>query len=210
MQGIVFLFLDCVEKKIGQNSMVKEKTGRGRIIAGSIILALIPPAVVVVSGQTQSSGTNESKSASASEIAGSPAAGKAVFDGAGNCLSCHRVGATGSVVGPNLSDIGAQVSPDELKQKVLSPSATIDSKNRLYRIVMKDGKTVQGRLLNQGPFSVQLLTPDEGLVAIERSQIRDDRFVDPPQMPSYEGKFSSAQIDDLVAYLASLRVTGNR
>src|SRR3954465_7254324 len=31
--------------------------------------------------------------------------GRAVFAGKGNCTSCHRVGATGSVTAPNLSDI---------------------------------------------------------------------------------------------------------
>jgi cytochrome c551/c552 len=33
--------------------------------------------------------------------------GKAVFEGKGNCLSCHRVGEAGSLYGPDLSAIGA-------------------------------------------------------------------------------------------------------
>ena len=38
--------------------------------------------------------------------AGNAPRGKAVFEGKGNCLSCHRVGATGSQFGPDLSGIG--------------------------------------------------------------------------------------------------------
>jgi putative heme-binding domain-containing protein len=189
--------------------MLKRKAMRGRRIAQSILLALVPVAVAMGLGQTQSLGPSESKSPGASVIAGDPVTGKAIFDGAGNCLSCHRVGATGSVLGPNLSNVGAQLSPDELKQKLLNPSSTIDPKDLLYEIVTVDGKTVKGKLLNQGPFSLQMLDSEGRLVAIPRSQIRAGHFVQPLQMPSFQAKFTSAQVDDLVAYLASLRVPGN-
>src|SRR5215468_270531 len=33
--------------------------------------------------------------------------GKAIFEGKGNCQSCHRVAGVGSVFGPDLSTIGA-------------------------------------------------------------------------------------------------------
>ncbi len=183
---------------------------RGRRIAQSILLALVPVAVAVGLAQTQSSEPTEPNSLNVSKIAGDPVAGKAIFDGAGNCLSCHRAGATGSVLGPNLSDIAAQLSPDDLKQKLLNPSPTVDPKNLLYEIVTVDGKTVKGKLLNQGPLSLQMLDSDGRLVAFPRSQIRAGHFVDPPQMPSFQGKFTSAQVDDLVAYLASLRVPGDK
>ncbi len=144
------------------------------------------------------------------EITGNSVAGKAIFEGAGSCLSCHRAGAIGSVLGPNLSDIGAEDSPDKLKQELLSPSPKIEPKNRLYKIVTNDGKTVEGKLLNQGPYSLQMLASDGRLVAFQRSQIRESHSVDPPQMPSYQGKLTSTQIDDLVAYLVSLRTPGGQ
>ena len=37
---------------------------------------------------------------------GDAARGKAIFEGKGNCTSCHRVNGAGSRVGPDLSDIG--------------------------------------------------------------------------------------------------------
>jgi putative heme-binding domain-containing protein len=115
----------------------------------------------------------------------------------------------GSVLGPNLSAVGAQDSPEDLKQELLNPSATVEPKNRLYEIVTNDGKTVKGKLLNQGPNSLQMLASDGRLVAFQRSQIRESHVVDPPQMPSYQGKLTSSQIDDLIAYLASLRAPRN-
>jgi mono/diheme cytochrome c family protein len=39
--------------------------------------------------------------------AGDAARGKAIFEGKGNCRSCHRVNGVGSMFGPDLSSIGA-------------------------------------------------------------------------------------------------------
>ena len=190
--------------------MLREKTMRGRRIARSILLTLIPAAVAVGLGQTQSRGSAEGQSPSAQKITGNPVAGRAIFEGVGNCLSCHRAGAAGAVLAPNLSDVGAEYSPDELKQKLLTPSPALDPKNRLYQIVTDRGKTIRGKLLNQGPLSLQMLASDGRLIALPRAQIRGGHFVDPPQMPSYQSKLTSTQIDDLVAYLASMRTPGGQ
>ncbi len=139
-----------------------------------------------------------------------PLAGKAIFDGSGRCLSCHRVGAMGSVMGPNLSDVGSRVSAAALRQSLVDPPTEIEPQNRLYEVVTRDGKTVRGKLLNQDPFSLQMLDSGGQLVAFVSSDVRDAHFVEPPAMPSYRGKLTSGQIDDLIAYLASLRAPGDR
>ena len=41
---------------------------------------------------------------------GNASRGRAVFEGQGRCLECHRVGATGSRSGPDLSDVGAALT----------------------------------------------------------------------------------------------------
>lgn len=175
-----------------------------------MLLTLVPAAFAIAVAQAQSHDTAQSASRPAGELTGSPDAGKTIFEGAGKCLTCHRAGASGSVVGPNLSNVGAQLSPGELKQSLLNPATTIAPKDRLYQIVTSAGKTVKGKLLNQGPVSLQMLDSDGQLVAFMRSQVRDGHFVDPPQMPSYQDKLTGSQIDDLVAYLASLRTPGNQ
>jgi putative heme-binding domain-containing protein len=38
--------------------------------------------------------------------AGDPVRGKAIYDGKGDCQSCHRINGVGSRLGPDLSDIG--------------------------------------------------------------------------------------------------------
>jgi putative heme-binding domain-containing protein len=146
---------------------------------------------------------------SASNPAGNKAEGKKIFEGAGNCGSCHRVGATGAFYGPNLSDVGARISPAGLRIMLNAPPEKIKPENRLYEVKLRNGKTVQGKLLNQDPFSIQLLSVDGQLVAYQRSSVLRGEFVDPPHMPSFKDTLTSSQIADLVAYLSSLRTPEN-
>jgi putative heme-binding domain-containing protein len=175
---------------------------------GTVALVMVSFALGL--GQTQSGWSTAHGSATSTQLAGDPATGKAIFEGIGNCLSCHRAGASGSFLGPNLSDVGDHLSSDVLKEKLLNPPATVSPKNRLYEIVTDNGRTFEGKLLNQGPISLQMLDTNGHLVAFRLSNVRRAHFVDPPAMRSYQAKLTSSQIDDIVAYLVSLRVPGTQ
>jgi len=96
-----------------------------------------------------------------------------------------------------------------MRHQLTEPSAIADPKNRLYEVVLSDGKTVQGKLMNQDPFSIQLLNVNGELVAYQRSQTRDMHPVDPPKMPSSKSTLTNEQIDNLIAYLKTLRAPGD-
>jgi putative heme-binding domain-containing protein len=136
---------------------------------------------------------------------GKPVAGKVLFDTPGSCSSCHRVGASGAFYGPNLTTVGSRISPAGFRILLSTPPEKVRPENRLYEIALSNGKTVRGKLLNQDPYSVQLLDTDGNLVAFQRAKIRSTQFTDPPRMPSYKDKLTSNQIADLVAYLRSLQ-----
>src|SRR5215216_3380965 len=88
---------------------------------------------------------------------GDPARGRILFESKG-CLSCHRVNGNGSRRGPDLSDIGAlRRFADQLKRSIVEPDAEMHPGNRFVRLITKDGSTINGRLLNQDTFSVQVL-----------------------------------------------------
>jgi putative heme-binding domain-containing protein len=163
--------------------------------------------VVMVSGvhaQLQN-GSTPDKSAAETSGLGDPARGRALFEGKGGCTSCHRVGDTGSVTGPNLSEIGQQRTADQLKKSLLDPDATVQPNNQLYRVVTRGGKTITGKLLNQDVYSLQMIDSEGQLVACQRADLRDAGFVQTPPMPSYRDKLSSEEQADLLAYLASLK-----
>ncbi len=124
------------------------------------------------------------------------------------CLSCHRLGDSGSYAGPDLNDIGSHRTVEQLRAALVSPDATAPSRSRAVRIVTREGKTIEGKLLNQDLYSLQLLDFSGQLEAFPKSQIRELTDIRPDPMPSYAGKITDADLSDLVDYLATLKGTG--
>jgi putative heme-binding domain-containing protein len=135
---------------------------------------------------------------------GDAARGQAIVEGKGNCMSCHRIKNVGSRTGPDLSEIGAR-RPAQLQTKLLTPDAEIGAANRSYRVTLKNGTVVNGRLLNEDTFTVQLMDDKENLRSFIKSDLRDYVFVEKSPMPSYKDKLSSGEIADVIGYLATLR-----
>ncbi|HUA19658.1 MAG TPA: c-type cytochrome [Bryobacteraceae bacterium] len=143
---------------------------------------------------------NEAGTSNAAEIA----RGRAIFQSKG-CENCHRVNGKGSRVGPDLSDIGALRMPAEIERSILDPNAEILAENRYVRAVTRDGTTITGRILNEDTFSLQLIDSHENLVSLSKAGLREYSFLKNSPMPSFRGKLSSAELADLIAYLASLK-----
>lgn len=138
-------------------------------------------------------------------ITGDAARGKTIVEGTGNCLSCHRIGATGGRVGPDLSNTGATRRAAELVRALTDPQADVQPTARFYRVVLADGTTVTGRLLGHDTFNVRLLDTKEQLRLFVKSDLKSHGFI-PSPMPSYAKTLTSQQIMDVVSYLLSLKV----
>ena len=142
------------------------------------------------------------RSASAAGIA---ERGKAVFEGKGACLGCHRVNGNGSRLGPDLSNIGQLRRSVEIETSLVDPDAEILGGNRFYRVVTRDGVTTTGRLLNLDTFTVQLIDSKEQLRSFQKAGLRDFGFIEKSPMPSYRDKLSAQELADVVSYLVSLK-----
>jgi mono/diheme cytochrome c family protein len=161
----------------------------------------------------------------APQTTGDVARGKTIFESSkGNCMSCHRVNGSGSLYGPDLSVIGAPPrapagggqgrggaaaappagpTPQQFTQKLLDPNAAVSVQNRYVRLVMKDGKTFTGKLLNLDTFAVQIFDSNEKLVNVSKTNVREMTMVSP--MPSYREKLTTQEVADVVGYLMSLK-----
>jgi putative heme-binding domain-containing protein len=140
-----------------------------------------------------------------SALTGDAARGRAIFEGKGGCLGCHRVHGKGSRLGPDLSEVGMQRRAAELERSLLDPSAEIAPRNRIVRIVTQDGATITARLLNHDAFSAQVLDAKQGLLSFDKAKLREFSFVEQSPMPSFRGKLSEQEVADVVRYLATLR-----
>ncbi len=135
---------------------------------------------------------------------GDPARGRALFEGKGGCLDCHRVGTRGSRSGPDLTRIGRLRRGVELEQSLLDPEAEVRPENRSYAVTAADGERVTGRLLNHDTFTVQLVDTYGRLRSFEKSELLEHGFVPTPMPPAREA-LDDAEIADVVSYLVSLR-----
>jgi putative heme-binding domain-containing protein len=141
--------------------------------------------------------------------AGDAARGKLIFEGKGACTTCHRARGVGSRVAPDLGDIGLLRRSLEIEKSILDPDAEVTEDHRSVRAVMKDGTIVTGRLLNWDTFTVELIDSKEQLRALPRASLKEFTILKNSTMPSYQGKLSSQELSDVVAYLASLVGPGN-
>jgi len=131
--------------------------------------------------------------------------GQTIFEEKGNCTSCHRVNGKGSRVAPDLSDIGAIRSPEALRRSLMDPTGSMLPLNRYVRAVTRDGKVITGRRLNEDTYTVQLIDTEERLVSLIKSDLREYAVLKTSAMPSYTEKLTSGELDDVVAYLRTLK-----
>jgi putative heme-binding domain-containing protein len=135
---------------------------------------------------------------------GNAAKGKELVASSG-CMNCHRIGDTGSRMGPNLSDIGDRRTAEQLQNSIVTPDAEVLPENRFVSVELKDGTTVKGRLLNHDAMSVQLIDSKEQLRSFQTANIRGYNILLKGLMPSFGSKLSGPQVADVVAYLSSLK-----
>jgi cytochrome c oxidase cbb3-type subunit 3 len=142
----------------------------------------------------------------AENLPGNPARGETLFRTKGRCLECHTVAGQGGSLGPELTEVGARRSAAYLRRALLDPPSALPEGFVQVRVVTKDGRRLTGVRLNEDTYSLQMRDLSNRLHSFWKAELKEyhkDRGQSP--MPSYRGIFSDAEIDDLVAYLASLR-----
>ncbi len=134
--------------------------------------------------------------------------GQELFRGRGGCLECHRVGREGGFAGPDLSMVGSKRSPEHLKESLLSPEEEIRQDYWIATVSPSTGAAgTTGYVRNEDRHYLLLLDLEGKLRTFEKSGIQQVERERRSTMQSYDGVFDDAELEDLVAYLASLRKT---
>ena len=140
-------------------------------------------------------------------LPGDRSAGEGLYRGKGACESCHMINGSGGRLGPDLSLIGERRSPVALKADLLQPQAEVQPRWWSMRVTHADGTGVEGLRLNEDTYSVRILDGDENLWSFMKRDLRDSERIEVSTMPSYKRELTPSEVDDLVAYLYSLRRT---
>ena len=124
--------------------------------------------------------------------------------GENGCPSCHRIGESGSIYGPDLSRIGSARSPEYLRESILKPSADIAQDYDGATVVTLEGKQMTGVRINEDSFSIQIRLPNQQFAMFNKAELRSATDLTQSLMPPFTS-IPSADLNDLIAYLASLR-----
>jgi cytochrome c oxidase cbb3-type subunit 3 len=152
-------------------------------------------------------------------VPGNAARGAELYASKGNCAQCHSIRGQGGAIGPDLSDIGRKRSVAYLRRALLEPAAEVPQSfspqrgeggmpdNFLFvRVVPRQGQPIAGVRINEDTFSIQLRDLGGQLHSYFKSDLAEfnkDWGVTP--MPPYGGLFTPGELDDVIAFLVSLR-----
>ena len=153
------------------------------------------------------------------DVRGDPARGQRLFEGSGGCIGCHTVGGFGTNRGPDLTMIGSRRGTAYIRQAILDPGAAlprgltavgVDFADYLVvRIVDRNGSQVVGVRLNEDSYTIQVRDVLGRLHSFYKPHLGTlEKHFDKSLMQSYRDQFSDPDIDDLVAYLATLGGAG--
>jgi putative heme-binding domain-containing protein len=150
-------------------------------------------------------------------VRGDPHRGQQLYFEKGQCHKCHVLHGQGSVFGGDLTDIGRQRSAAYLRRALLEPNADVPQSfsrsgeggfpaNFLYvRILTRDGRDLSGVRVNEDTFSIQIRQAPGNLVSFFKDEVELHKLWGKSPMPSYTDAFKPDELDDLVAFLVSLR-----
>lgn len=159
------------------------------------------------------------KKASATET-GDAAHGKELFYGTAGCATCHMVNGKGGRLGPDLSSTGASRSLEYLVESLRSPSKRLakglseplkdfSQEYETATVVTADGTKLQGVVLNEDSFTVQLLDTREELRLLEKAKLRSYEKSRESLMPGYDARaLPEKHLKDLIAFLLAASEKG--
>jgi cytochrome c oxidase cbb3-type subunit 3 len=134
---------------------------------------------------------------------GDPVRGRELFNGRGDCASCHRVNGEGPRTAPDLSSIGVVRTPASLQRNMLDPATALLPINRPIRMVTRNEETIVGRRLNEDTYTVQVIDSQERLRSIRKSDLVSYEISDAPsKQPT---TLNSDEVADVIGYLLTLR-----
>ena len=138
------------------------------------------------------------------EPSGDHARGRTLFASSG-CANCHRIQGRGGLTGPDLTNVGKMRSAHHLREAITNPGADVRQRYWVVDLITDEGKSIGGFLMNEDTYSVQFINSSGQLQSYSKSGLKSYKVEKVSKMPSYQDRLGKKEVDDVVAYLSSLR-----
>ena len=148
-------------------------------------------------------------------LPGDVAHGEQVFWGKGRCGSCHMLAGKGGLTAPDLSNIAGVRKSSSIVDALtkaqhrvygsggahLRTLPTMDSYLPVY-VTTADGKIIDGVLLNEDSYSLQMIGNDQQLHLFDKAKLRKVAVEPRSLMPTdYDKRLTPDEFKDLMAFL---------
>jgi putative heme-binding domain-containing protein len=153
------------------------------------------------------------------KVPGDPERGRTLYFGKAACQTCHTIGGEGGTLGNDLTDIGLRRGAAYLRDSLTDPEASLPKSTSPYRedislaqnfvqvrLLTRAGQEYAGARVNEDTFSIQIRDVTGRIFSFwkdELSQLHKEWGRSP--MPSYREALLPPELDDLVAFLTTLR-----
>jgi PQQ-dependent dehydrogenase (methanol/ethanol family) len=151
------------------------------------------------------------------ELDGNKTGGEEFFFGKGQCGSCHMVAGRGKTNGPDLSDIGRQLTLAEMEQALDDPSSRSGNHSSascpgwawcpqngwaVVNVTLLDGSVIRGFVRSEGKHDLQLQSLDGRMHFLLDTEYKHVSREKVSLMPPL--KATAGERQNLLAYLGSL------
>ncbi len=140
--------------------------------------------------------------AAESMVPGDRAAGEKLFHGKAGCAGCHMALGRGKAAGPDLSNVGRELTFAEIEESVRKPEAKVRAGYRAVTAKLHDGRTLRGFARNENRYNLQLQDLDGRFHLLSRSELAEIIHEPGSLMPA--PNCTADECRDLFAYVSSL------
>jgi quinoprotein glucose dehydrogenase len=139
-------------------------------------------------------------------LGGNRGRGRNIFfwNSAAQCVRCHSISDEGGKVGPSLSNIGNQLTREQILQALVDPSARLSPGFGMVKLTLKDGQQVTGTLMSEDAEELILKTSQAEPLEVPVGRI-EKRENYPSSMPPMGKTLSKSEIRDMIEFLSNLK-----
>jgi cytochrome c oxidase cbb3-type subunit III len=139
------------------------------------------------------------------QVRGNAAHGATVYARSG-CSGCHILNGVGAGYGPELTGIGERRGAVFLKKAISNPASALPDDFLFVKATTDSGQTTEGIRVNEDTFTIQIKDGQGNYHSFRKQELKAlQKLRGETPMPGFEGILSAADMQDLVAYLASQR-----
>lgn len=138
-------------------------------------------------------------------VGGDVARGRNIFfrDQTAQCMRCHAFNDFGGDAGPRLNGVAARLTPEQILESLIEPSARIAPGFGIVTLKLANNKTIGGIVVDEQPDKLVLKVGEKPDTVIRKDDIEKQTNA-PSSMPPMRYLLTKRQIRDLMSFLATL------